>query len=182
MKGIIFNLLSESVIQEFGENTWDDLLDAAGLDGAYTSLGNYDDAEIFKLVGVASEKLKLPPDEVLRWFGRTSMPLLQKRYPGFFAPHDNTRSFALTLNDIIHPEVRKLYPGAITPVFDFDNSNPEELVMGYQSARKLCALAEGFLAGAAEHYGERLDFQQPCCMNRGDQKCVFNLKFAKLME
>ena len=66
MKGIIFNLLSESVIQEFGENTWDDLLDAAGLDGAYTSLGNYDDAEIFKLVGVASEKLKLPPDEVLR--------------------------------------------------------------------------------------------------------------------
>lgn len=182
MKGIIFNLLSESVIQEFGENTWDDLLDAAGLDGAYTSLGSYDDAEIFKLVGVASEKLMLPPDEVLRWFGRTAMPLLQKRYPGFFATHDNTRSFALTLNDIIHPEVRKLYPGAITPVFDFDNSNPEELVMGYRSARKLCALAEGFLAGAATHYGESLDFHQPCCMNRGDEKCVFNLKFAKLMK
>ena len=40
MKGIIFNILSEAVVQAFGEDEWDDVLDAAGVDGAYTSLGN----------------------------------------------------------------------------------------------------------------------------------------------
>ena len=47
------------------------------------------------------------------------MPLFAVRYPQFFEPHDCTRSFVLTLNDIIHPEVRKLYPGADVPEFDF---------------------------------------------------------------
>ena len=137
MKGIVFNLLEEAVSTEFGDATWDRLLDDAQLDGAYTSLGSYDDAEIFRLVGVASAALNIPEQDVLRWFGRRAMPLLAKRYPAFFANHPNTRSFLLTLNNIIHPEVRKLYPGASPPVFDFDTGGSEELVIGYNSARRL---------------------------------------------
>lgn len=50
MKGIVFNLLAEAVTQRFGDEAWDNLLDAAGLEGAYTSLGSYHDAEMFALV------------------------------------------------------------------------------------------------------------------------------------
>ena len=59
-----------------------------------------------------------------------------RRCPQLFEPHDSTRSFLLTLNDIIHPEVRKLYPGADVPEFDFD-FRAGMLVMGYRSTRKL---------------------------------------------
>ena len=38
MKGIIYNLLEEVVSAEHGEDTWDALVDAAGVDGIYTSL------------------------------------------------------------------------------------------------------------------------------------------------
>ncbi len=178
MKGIVFNLLEEAVSKDFGEATWDRLLDDAGLDGVYTSLGSYDDAQVFRLVEVASNALQIPPQDVLRWFGRRAMPLLVQRYPQFFSTHTAARSFLLTLNSLIHPEVRKLYPGATPPVFDFDTSDSEILVIGYNSARRLCALAEGFMHGAAEHYGQGAQISQPTCMHHGADKCVFHVRFT----
>jgi hypothetical protein len=179
MKGVVFNLLAEVVRRDLGEDAWDDLLDAAGASGAYTSLGNYGDDEMMRLVQAASAALGRSPAEILRWFGRGAMPLLAGKYPAFFRGPTSTRAFVLTLNDIIHPEVRKLYPGADVPVFDFDDSEPDALTMGYHSARRLCALAEGFILGAADHFGEDVTVRQEQCMHRGDAKCVFRLAFAR---
>jgi Haem-NO-binding len=179
MKGIVFNLLEEAVRQEFGEDVWDDLLDEAGLDGAYTSLGNYPDAQLGSLVAAASAKLEQPPEEVVRWFGQRALPMMAEHYPHFFTPHRTTRSFVLTLNDIIHPEVRKIYPGADVPEFDFDTSSDEVLLVGYQSPRRMCALAQGLVEGAAAYFGEEATFEQPQCMHRGDPKCLFRIAFRK---
>jgi hypothetical protein len=117
-------------------------------------------------------------DDVVRWFGRRALPLLAERYPQFFDPHESTRPFLLTLNDIIHPEVRKIYPGAGVPVFDYDASSEDVLVMGYSSERKLCALGHGLIEGAADHYGERAEVEQPHCMKRGDERCVFHIALS----
>ena len=179
MKGIVFNLLEQIVSKEHGEETWEQLLDAAALDGVYTSLGSYPDEDLFKLVGAASEALDLPPDAVVRWFGRNAMPLFAERYPDLFTEHTDARSFVLTLNDIIHPEVRKLYPGAIVPEFAFDTSDPEVVAMDYYSPRKLCAFAEGLLLGAGDHFGETVDIVQPRCMNRGDSQCRLEITFSR---
>src|SRR5919197_6245449 len=167
MKGIVFNLLEEIVSRDYGENTWDALLEAAELDGSYTSLGSYSDDDLVKLVVAASSALDTPPEEIVRWFGRNALPLFAERYPQFFAPHQSARSFMLTLNQVIHPEVRKLYPGADVHLFDFDASSDEVLVMGYASSRKLCAFAEGLIQGAASHYGDEARIKQPKCMVRG---------------
>ncbi len=99
------------------------------------------------------------------------------RFPHFFTPHTDTRSFVLTLNEIIHPEVRKLYPGADVPEFGFDNSQEHALFMRYNSARKMCAFAQGLIEGAAAYYGEEVDFRQAECMHRGDPECVFEIAF-----
>jgi hypothetical protein len=179
MKGIVFNLLEEIVVREHGADTWDLLLEQAGVDGVYTSLGNYPDGDLLALVAAASEALALPADDIVRWYGRHALPLLAERYPGFFTPHADTRSFVLTLNEIIHPEVRKVYPGADTPHFAFDASQPDRLVMDYRSSRRLCAFAEGLLLGAGDHYGETLAIEQPQCMNRGDERCRIEIDFRR---
>lgn len=172
MKGIIFNLLEEVVIQEHGDDVWDDILDSARVDGAYTAVGSYADAEFLQLLGAMPTALGRTPEDLLRWFGARSIPLLARRYPVFFEGHASTRSFLLTLNDIIHPEVRKLYPDADVPVFEFDTPNRDgTLVVGYRSARRLCALAEGFIQGASTHYGEQVAIEQSRCMLRGDDSC-----------
>jgi len=179
MKGIIFNLLEEVVTEQFGEETWDQLLAQAQVEGSFTSLGNYPDENLFKLVAAASAALKQTPDQVVRWFGVSALPLLAEKYPVFFQRHQSTRPFILTLNGIIHPEVRKLYPGADTPEFDFDTSSPEVLVMNYRSKRKLCALVEGFTEGAAAHYSETVSIQHPLCMHRGDECCRLEFSFER---
>ena len=66
MKGVIFNLAEEVIVASYGEHTWDALLDAAGLEGSYTSLGNYPDGDLFRLVDVASSFLGAPVDDVVR--------------------------------------------------------------------------------------------------------------------
>ena len=171
MKGIVFTLLAQAVAEEYGEDAWDDMLDGAGLDGVYTSLGDYPDEDLGKLVEQASASVALPAQDVVRWFGRSALPRLAVAYPGFFARHADTRSFLYTLNDIIHPEVRKLYPGADVPWFDFDETPDGGLVMGYASGRRLCAFAEGLIEGAAAHFEEPVSISQPACMLRGDPSC-----------
>ena len=66
VKGILFNLVEEIVVDQWGADTWDDLLAAAGVDGAYTSLGNYPDRELELLVDATSARLELAIPDVLR--------------------------------------------------------------------------------------------------------------------
>lgn len=70
MKGVVFNLLEAVIRRDYGDDTWEALLEAAETDGAYSSLGNYPDEEVMKLVGAASSALNMPADDVVRWFGR----------------------------------------------------------------------------------------------------------------
>lgn len=72
MKGVVFNLLEQLVARDFGEDTWDALLEAGGLDGVYTSLGSYPDEDLGKLVSAASDALAMPADGVVSWFGRNA--------------------------------------------------------------------------------------------------------------
>ncbi|MFZ6050170.1 heme NO-binding domain-containing protein [Pseudomonas sp. CR3202] len=177
MKGLVFNLLEEVVTRHQGEDAWDALLEGAGLEGAYTSLGSYPDEQLHRLVGAASQALDMPPFEVLRWFGREAMPLLASRYPAYFSPHSSTRPFVLSVNQIIHPEVRNIYPGADVPTFGFRDEPDGSLMMTYRSPRRLCALAHGFIEGAAVHFGETLWFDHLTCMHKGDPECHCRITF-----
>jgi len=172
-------VLERVVVQEHGDDAWETLLDRAELDGVWTSLGSYPDEHLLKLVGAASVELGLEPDAIVTWFGAKAMPYFAERYPQLFDPHSNARSFVMTLNNIIHPEVRKLYPGATVSDFEFDSSSPDVLLMGYSSPRKLCSLAEGLLIGAADHFGERVSIDQPECMKRGDSRCLLAIRFQQ---
>lgn len=183
MKGLLFNLLELVVTDQFGEDAWDDVLDDAGAAGAYTAIGNYPDKEFLQLLDVLPAGAGSSAADQLRWFGRAAMPMLAQRYEVFFAPHATTRSFLLSLNDIIHPEVRKLYAGGDVPVFDFENGNgvgPNSVRMGYRSPRRFCHLAEGFVLGAADYFGQSVTLHQPECMHHGADRCLISCEFDEL--
>jgi hypothetical protein len=178
MKGVVFNLLEEAVMRKFGQDTWDDLLDDSGVAGAYTSLGNYSDEEMISLVQTAAAKLGMSASDVLRWFGRAAMPILKERYPKLFAGHNSSRSFVLSVNSIIHPEVRKLYSGVSCPFFHFREGQNGSVLMGYQSSRKMCDLAHGFIDGAADVFVDTVAIEHHSCMNHGDEKCLLEIRWA----
>jgi len=180
MKGIIFNLLEDVVSHHHGETAWDDLLDEIGLDGVYTSLGSYSDDDFERLLHTVAKTRGMPPRECLRWFGREAMPLLAKRYPVFFAGHRTTMPFILSVNSIIHPEVRKIHPGANCPVFRYEQTADGALHLGYESPRRFCALAEGFIEGAADHFGEAATVEHLRCATDGDPECLLSIRIRAL--
>lgn len=179
MKGIIFTLVEDAVVAEHGEGAWDALLDRAGLDGAYTALGDYPDADLDALVAAGAQMLDASPGDLTRTLGHASLLGLAGRYPHFFAPHRDARSFLLTLNDVIHPEVRKLHEDAEPPEFRFEETAPDRLRVHYVSVRRLCALAEGMIAGAGAHYGDTVTVEQAACVADGHDHCVLDVTFAR---
>ena len=179
MKGVVFNLFEGAVTREHGEDAWDALLDAAHVDGAYTSLGSYPDAHLMALVHAAAMARGESDQAVIRWIGREAMAPLAVAYPAFFDPHDDVRSFILTLNDIIHPEVRKLYPGADVPTFGFSTDADGSITLRYGSPRRLCSFAEGLIEGAAAHFGQTVAIEQPMCMLRGDELCSIEVRVVE---
>lgn len=178
MKGIVFNLVEEVVTAAHGEDVWDGVLDAAGVEGSYTSLGSYPDSELARIVSAASRLLGVDDATVLRTVGQAAIPLLADRYPRFFTAYPDAQGLVLALNEIIHPEVKKLYPGADTPTFSYQSVGERGLVLGYQSSRRLCALAEGFVLGTATWYSQTATVTQSACMLDGATRCLLHCDFA----
>lgn len=159
MKGIIFNAVHDAVAALYDEDTWDDLLDAAGLEGGYTSIGTYDDNELLAIVNVACETTGIDAAPLLRVLGTHAFPTLAGRHPEFLEHATTTVDFLRTVETIIHPEVMKLHPDATPPRFDFEDLNDGGLRMTYHSARRLGAMAEGLIYGAAAWFDEDVSIE-----------------------
>lgn len=173
MKGVIFNSLFDAVVEMGGEELWDELLARSGLVGSYTSLGTYDDGELLALVGAAAEVLGRSVDETVELVGELVAPRLAGRHPSLVAEHEGTVSLLCSLNDVIHPEVLKLYPNASVPDFTTLRRDGNELDLLYRSERNLPALAAGLIRGAANLYDERVVMD----VEPADDGWVFRLRF-----
>lgn len=171
MKGVIFNIVEEVITERFDAATWDDLLAAAGLDGSYTALGSYDDAELVGLVGAAAAHLGVPVEDVLRLVGRDAFLRLTARYPRYQGLYTSSRALLSQLDDVIHPQVLALYPGALVPVFTMEERSATEVVLRYESARGLCHLAEGLVLGAVDAFDEQASVHQEECRHQGGPEC-----------
>jgi|TARA_B110000459_G_scaffold195832_1_gene236997 hypothetical protein len=157
MKGVIFTTVEEIVVDLFDAHTWDDLLESAGLDGAYTALGNYGEDELVSIVTEVAAATNQGMDDVWRLVGRLALPKLASRIPTSMVDGHDARTFLLSVNEIIHPEVRMIYPDAIPPVFTFTEGPDEELLVVYRSTRRLDALAEGLMVGCGDLFKQPVE-------------------------
>ena len=178
MKGIIFNLIEEVISQDYGADAWDDLLEGTPVSGTYSAVATYPDSELGAIVDSAAAMTGLTPGQLLRYMGRRSLPLMAARYPELFTMHTGARTFLLSLNEVIHPEVRKLYEGAQPPHFGFQEQSDGTLVMEYHSHRALCSLAEGLVMGAADQFGETVTITQPQCKLDGYGFCTLRVTWT----
>lgn len=179
MKGIVFTVLNELVEEGFGLAVWQHLLDETGDDGIFTTSGTYEDQRLFALVGALSAQSGLPVDTLLRSYGEYAIPKFQESFPVFFDRVGTLREFLLSVDGIIHVEVQKLYPTAQLPRIWYDDSDEKSLVINYQSDRKLCALAEGLILGAATYFSEPVKLTQSECQNCGDDHCAIAVTFQE---
>lgn len=177
MKGVVFNYLAEMVEEEFGLEAWDSILQATGLAGDYISSQTYPDEELMMLVDAAHEKTGIDKKDLIRSFGRFILPNFREQNPQFFESQTNLKSFLLSVDRMIHIEVRKLHPDAALPEFDYADESDSELTMYYSSPRKLCHLAEGLIDASAEHFNTKYELQHTECMHDGAERCTLKIIF-----
>ena len=176
MKGIFFNLAQEVVEDRWGADLWDDAVALAGVDGAYTWLGTYPDADMFALARALSEVGGRSTSEVLVLIGRHGFASLASHHAEVLTGIDDWRTLVSSLDGVIHPEAQVLHPGAAPPGFEELAGIPGESVrLRYRSDRALCALAEGLLLGVGDWYGSPLTVAHRLCVHRGDAACVIEI-------
>lgn len=180
MKGVVFNVVEEVVTDEFSSDLWDDVIEHADVEGAYTSLGSYPDSELLRIVGAISEIGGVATRDVLRLAGRRGFRHLAGRHLELVDPYDNWRDLLSALDTIIHPEVQKTYPDTDVPRFDaFPDTPPGTgMLLHYRSARQLCALAEGLILGTGDWFSVELQIEQTSCVAHGDELCRLRIDEA----
>lgn len=158
MKGIVFTELLDLVDATFGAETTEAVLDDAAppSGGAYTAVGTYPAAEAVALLGALERRTGVPAAQLLRAFGKHLMKRFTQLFPQFFVQAHSALEFIGKVENYIHIEVRKLYPDAELPSFEYRDGVADTLCFVYRSARAMGDLAEGLIEGCAEHYGETL--------------------------
>ncbi len=174
MKGVLFNVVEDVVTEAMSADAWDDVVEDSDVAGAYTSLGTYPDEELGRIVHSTAEAAGLSESETLRLTGRLGFKHLVRRAPHLIEGMEDWRVVIESLDEIIHPEVRKIYPDADVPRFD-TMIDGAALIVDYRSKRGLCALADGLIVGSGEWFDVDLAVEHTACVHRGDDGCTLRV-------
>ena len=157
MLGRIFTEFFTLVEAEFGDDMLDDIIEDAELpnEGAYTAVGNYDFLELIRLVTALSERSHIGIPDLVKTFGTFIFERLVLIYPKLTENISDSFEFLSGVDNIVHVEVKKLYPNASLPKF-YISIQDDTLVMIYQSDKNLPDLAEGLIIGAGQYFSENL--------------------------
>ena len=175
MKGIVMTSLVDMIQEKHGLSVWFEVLDLAGLEGIYTSGDYYPDEEIISLLQAFSTIVDKPVPAILHEFGMYVLPFFLSGDFEFKLEGMSFLDFLESVDQVIHVEVKKLYPDAQLPSFSYNRVTPEKLIIEYVSQRKLCHLAEGLIESASEIFETSYSIQHNQCMLKGDDSCLMEI-------
>lgn len=181
MKGVVFNLLESFVSENFGDAAYFDILEKTPLQTQEPFIGpaTYPDSDLVALAVNVCAAAKLSLADGVRAFGKFCFPKLLAVNPNFAKDKKSATEFLLSVHDIIHVEVRKLYQDAKTPHFTYKDVKENALTVEYRSERKLCFFMEGLIEGLAQHFNEKVSYKHVNCMHQGHDHCRFEIAFEK---
>ena len=179
MKGIMFNILEDFICENWGDEKYEEILALCPLKTKepYVGPGSYPDSDLTTIAAQASDVLGVPLNEALRLLGAFAFTKFAEKFPEFIEHTTSARDFLLTVDSVIHVEVKKLYPDAVTPKFSYQDLSESQLIIVYRSHRRLCALMEGLIDGVANHFGTKIQHIQRKCVCQGHAACEFDLRF-----
>lgn len=158
MHGIIHFELKKFVEQHYGgHETWDALLNAAGLsDNVYLPNEAYPDEHLGSILQVASKATGKSIDTLQREFGEFMVPDLVRTYGAYIRKEWRLLDFLENIENTIHGTVRRTNPGAAPPVLTISRISADEVVIEYSSARRMFGVLHGILNGVINHYAEKV--------------------------
>lgn len=177
MKGMVFLGFEQFVVEKFHLATWQKIIDDVDPEsqGIYLASDFYADEELLALISSLAKLESITPADILRRFGTFVFPALYGSIANAIPEQDNLFDFLLSVDSVIHVQVKKSDPQAYTPTMFHDQPDENTLLLRYLSKRQLCHFAEGLILGAAEHYETQVIIEQPHCTHLGDKECLIKV-------
>ena len=171
MKGVVFRELIEMIEDQYGLDVLDQVIENAKLEsgGAYTSVGDYADEEIELILRELNTITGVDTKQLLAAFSGCFFRLLNLSYSKFFKMHNCALRFLASLDDYIHPEALKLYPGAKVPGFEPNWVNDNQLELIYSSERKMGDFARGLIEQTISYYGHEIAVSEELLVEDGSR-------------
>jgi len=107
---------------------------------------------------------------LLHTYGKHLFSRFVVLYPEFFESGANAFDLLERVEGMIHTEVRKLYPDAELPSFEYRRDGNRELEMHYRSNRPLADFAAGLIDGCVAHFGDAIEVSRRDSANPPDSK------------
>jgi predicted hydrocarbon binding protein len=177
MYGLILSQLKKYVEGSFGGRTWSDALDNAGITTkAYVNIREYPDEDAAAVVAATAKQLGKSTTELLEEFGEYAAPRLMDLYQPMIEPEWKTLDLIEHTEETIHQLVRRRNPGAKPPALKCTRASADEVVITYNSPRRMCGVAKGLAKGVARIYEEPVQVTEKSCMHKGDSTCIISVK------
>jgi hypothetical protein len=177
MHGIILSELKRYVEARKGAAAWPLLLEKAGLgDARYLANETYPDRDVVAIVGAASAMTGVDAQALLEDFGEFIAPNLLEIYSALIRPEWRTLDVILNTERNVHTVVRMKSRGATPPELKAVRTGPDQVILTYDSPRKMCAVAKGIARGLALHFHETIEISESACMHRGAPACVISFR------
>jgi hypothetical protein len=162
MKGIIFTEFLEFVEGLWGMEFVDGLISDAQdpNNGAYTAVNNYDHTLLVNLVVTLEKKTQIPLPDLLQKYGRHLFGQLADRYAVLLEGQNDPLELLMSIEEVIHTEVRKLYPEAKPPMFSGKRISESEIELRYESHRGMGDVAFGLIQGCGDHFDQELHVEK----------------------
>ena len=162
MKGVIFTELLELVEDQFGYEVVDKMISEAALEngGAFTSIGTYDHGDLLKMVVSLSNQLGVEVPVLVKTFGKHLFKTFSKKHASKIAGMNSAFELIEKVESFIHVEVRKIYPDAQLPTFEYEYLDEDTLIVKYRSERPFADVCEGLMEQCIEHFGEEISISR----------------------
>jgi hypothetical protein len=159
MKGMVFTELIEYVEENLGFEISDKMIDNADLpnNGVFTQAGNYPHEYLVSMVVALSQATGVEADKLVYIFGEYMFERILKIQPSFVNEYSSSIDFIAVVDEMVHVEVKKLYPDADLPRFIVESKDENSIVIIYQSEKRLEAFAKGLMQGCAKHFNQTLE-------------------------
>ena len=160
MYGLVNKAVVDLVVSKFGQDTWNAIKKKAEVDiDVFVSMDGYPDEITYRLVGAASEVLKIPPEAVLEAFGEywVLYTAAEGYGPMLDAAGKTLREFLENL-DALHARVALTMPALKPPRFRLKPVDDKTMLLEYYSTRQgLAPMVVGLLKGLAIRFKEPIE-------------------------
>lgn len=155
MYGIVNKSIEELVVQNFGQEKWEEIKIQSKINIEYfISNESYDDDVTFVLAQTIAENLDIPLSEVLKSFGEWWILHTGKNHYGYLLESggENFKSFLLNL-PAFHNRVMMMYPKLTPPEFQISDVDGNSVHLHYFSKRKgLTDFVYGLISGLGKFF------------------------------